>query len=925
MKKPVFGTLLVLGTLAISLRILSGSPAKNGKLPLPTSKVLLEPVPGAPQSTNSFPAAAALSPDGRYLALLNDGYGTFESDYHQSIALLDIASNKLTDFPDARLDRRAHQTYFYGVTFSLDGKRLYVSMSSITDPAGKDPGNTGSGIAVYEFSEGKIKPSDFIRFPASQRTAALKTAPAEADEGQAPGPGVTVPFPSGLSVFQRQGKEMLLVADNLSDSAEVVDVSSKRVVQRVDLSVYPVVPGSYPLATGVTKDGSTGYVSLWNGSRVAEIDLVSGKPRRMIELHVPSSPDLAGSHPTALLLSPDESRLYVALANTDEVGVIQRSSGDVFYLSTKLPDQQYGGNFPIALAITPDGQRLFVANASSDAVAVFDNPQPNAKPRGFIPTEWYPTALALRGGELFIATGKGHGTGPNKGFLGSSTAKGRNYYIASLLYGSVARIRLNDIDSHLSDWTEQVMASNLMNANADEISFRSGGNPIKHVIYVIKENRSFDQVLGDIGVGDDDPSLTMYGQDITPNEHNLARQFGVLDNFYDSGEVSGDGHMWSTAAITSDYNEQTWEINYRGRERTYDFAGIVDQRYPIQEHIPDVNEPGTGYLWGNLARHGVSYRDYGEFISTHFCNQKQTEGMPQEGTPLAPGAPCQRNSVKFGEPLPDYLGQPHGSKSPWPWEVPLIHQDVATKPELVDHFDPRFPDFNLNFPDQLRADEFLNEFGQFVAQRNAGDDTMPQFILLYLPDDHTSGTKPGIATPAAAVADNDLALGRVVEAVSHSAYWQDTAIFVLEDDAQNGGDHVDAHRSIAWAISRFSPRAADGKPFVDHTFYTTVNVVRSIEALLGVPPMNNNDGHAATMAAMFSGAGDQPPFTADLRNRDNGLIYKVNPPKSPDAKQSLQLDFSQPDAVDAGVLNAILWRDRMGNRPFPKTPGAQFK
>jgi DNA-binding beta-propeller fold protein YncE len=925
MKKPVFGTLLVLGTLAISLRILSGSPAKNGKLPLPTSKVLLEPVPGEPQSTNSFPAAAALSPDGRYLALLNDGYGTFESDYRQSIALLDIASSKLTDFPDSRLDRRAHQTYFYGVTFSLDGKRLYVSMSSITDPAGKDPGNTGSGIAVYEFSEGKIKPSDFIRFPASQRTAAPKTAPAEADEGQAPGPGVTVPFPTGLSVFQRQGMEMLLVADNLSDSAEVVDVSSKRIVRRVDLSLYPVVPGSYPLATVVTKDGSTGYVSLWNGSRVAEIDLASGKLRRMIELHAPSSPGLAGSHPTALLLSPDESRLYVALANTDEVGVVQRSDGDVFYLSTKLPDQQYGGNFPIALAITPDGRRLFVANASSDAVAVFDNPQPNSKPRGFIPTEWYPTALALHNGELFIATGKGHGTGPNKGFLGSSTAKGRNYYIASLLYGSVARIRLNDVDSHLSDWTEQVMASNLMNGNADEISFRSGGNPIKHVIYVIKENRSFDQVLGDLGAGDGDPSLTMYGHDITPNEHNLARQFGVLDNFYDSGEVSGDGHMWSTAAITSDYNEQTWEISYRGTERTYDFAGIVDQRYPLAEHIPDVNEPGTGYLWGNLARHGVSYRDYGEFISTHFCNQKQTEGMPQEGTPLAPGAPCQRNAVKFGEPLPDYLGQPHGSKSPWPWEVPLIHQDVATKPELVDHFDPRFPDFNLNFPDQLRADEFLNEFGQFVAQRIAGNDTMPHFILLYLPDDHTSGTKPGIATPAAAVADNDLALGRVIEAVSHSAYWQDTAIFVLEDDAQNGGDHVDAHRSIAWAISRFSPRAADGKPFVDHTFYTTVNVVRSIEALLGVPPMNNNDGHAATMAAMFSGEGDQPPFTADARNRENGLIYKMNPPKSPDAKQSSQLDFSQPDAADAGVLNAILWRDRMGNRPLPKTLGAQFK
>src|SRR5215469_252397 len=401
MKKRLFGFLLVLCTVMIGLRILSGSPAGNGKVPLPTSKLLLQPVPGDPQSTNSFPAGTALSPDGRYLALLNDGYGTWESGYRQSVGLLEIASNKLTDFPDPRLERRARQTYFYGLTFSLDGKKLYVSVGSMTDPNGKDTGDTGGGIAVYSVVEGKIKPADFIRFPASNRAAAPKTAPAE-EEGEAPSPGVTVPFPTGLSVFQRQGKEMLLVADNLSDSADVVDVSTKRVVQQVDLSVYPVVPGSYPLATVVTRDGSTGYVSLWNASRVAEIDLASGKLRRMIELHVPASQELAGSHPTALLMSPDQSRLYVALANTDEVGVVERKGGEVFYLSAKLPDQQYGGNFPIGLAVTPDGQRLFVANASSDAVAVFDNPQPNAKARGFIPTEWYPTALALENGELFI-------------------------------------------------------------------------------------------------------------------------------------------------------------------------------------------------------------------------------------------------------------------------------------------------------------------------------------------------------------------------------------------------------------------------------------------------------------------------------------------------------------------------------------------
>ncbi|HEU5231504.1 MAG TPA: bifunctional YncE family protein/alkaline phosphatase family protein [Terriglobales bacterium] len=926
MKRTLAGFLLVLtGGFFLGFRILHGSTDKNGRVGLPSSKLLLGPLPGNPQRTNSFPTATALSPDGKYLALLNDGYGTFDSDYSQSIAVLDIAKNELTDFPDKRLERRARQSFFYGLAFSNNGKELYASMSSMSDPSGKSSGSTGSGVAVYKFSKGKVETAGFIRFPASNRPAQPKAMPDDPDEEPSKGPGFTVPYPSGICAFRQNGKEMLLVADNLSDSAEIVDVKSKKVTKTVDLAVYSAVPGSYPFAAKTTKDGSTGYVSLWNASRVAEIDLTQGSVRHMFELHLPSNLEAAGSHPTALLLSPDEKRLYVALANTDEVAVINRDSREVSYLNTKLPDQQYGGNFPIALALTPDGQRLFVANASSDAIAVFDSPESNSKPRGFIPTEWYPTALAVHDGELFIATGKGQSTGPNKGLTGKVNGKERTSYIASLLHGSIARVKLNDVDARLPDWTQEVEASNLMRGNADQIAFTGGGNPIKHVIYIIKENRSYDQVLGDLGVGDGDPSLTMFGEDVSPNEHKLARQFGVLDNFYDSGEVSGDGHVWSNAAISSDYTEQTWEIGYRGKERTYDYEGVVNERYPIREHIPDVNEPATGYLWGNFARHGITYRHYGEFISTKFCSQKQTEEMPQTGTPLQQGGACTRNSIKFGEPLPDYLGQPHGSPSPWPWAIPMVQQNIATKPELEGHFDPRYPDFNLNFPDQLRADEFLNEFEQFVSKRSAGQDTMPQFILLRLPDDHTSGTRPGIATPPAAVADNDLAVGRVVEAVSHSAYWQDTAIFILEDDAQNGADHVDAHRSIAWAISRFSPHGPQGKPFVDHTFYTTVNMVHTMEALLGAPPMNNNDARAAVMAAMFSGEGDQPPYSADTRNRDNRLIYKMNPPKGADAKKSAELDFSHADAADAGVLNAILWRNRMGDRPIPHTPGAEFK
>ncbi|HEU5334394.1 MAG TPA: phosphoesterase, partial [Terriglobales bacterium] len=254
--------------------------------------------------------------------------------------------------------------------------------------------------------------------------------------------------------------------------------------------------------------------------------------------------------------------------------------------------------------------------------------------------------------------------------------------------------------------------------------------------------------------------------------------------------------------------------------------------------------------------------------------------------------------------------------SPWPWPVPVLARDVPTKPELRGHFDPNFADFRLDFPDQLRADEFLNEFQQFVRARQQGQgQQLPAFVLLRLPDDHTAGTRPGFPTPAASVADNDLAVGRVVDAVSHSPYWGDTAIFILEDDAQDGADHVDAHRSIAFVISKYSP-GSSSHPYVDHSFYTTVSVIHTMEALLGLPPMNNNDALAPLMGPLFSGSG-QPAFEADYRNRNSGLIYRTNSADAPGARQSLKMDFTHADAAPAQVLNAILWRVRMGRRPMP--------
>jgi hypothetical protein len=737
--------------------------------------------------------------------------------------------------------------------------------------------------------------------------------------------GKAVPYPAGLAVFAQGGSERILVADNLSDDALLLDAASGAIRQRFDLSRHDYIPGSYPYAVTVTRDGQRGYCSLWNDSQVAELDLTTGKVRRWIPVLAPHAAATAGSHPTALLLSPDEKRLYVALSNADAVAVVDTAgAAPSAFLSTMLPGQTNGGSYPNALALTPDGQRLFVADASADAVAVFDVSgeafQAPYHALGFIPTEWYPTAVAVHAGELLVAAGKGQGTGPNSGPIattGSTEEKREHPYIVSLIRGSVSRLNIAAAERTLAESTEEVRQSNLMRGNADTIPFRGGVNPIKHVIYIIKENRTYDQIFGDLKPGDGDPALCMYGEAITPNQHQLARQFGVLDNFYDSGEVSGDGHVWSMAAISSDYTEKTWQIGYRSNERTYDYEGRVANGYPLEEGISDVNEPGTGYVWTNVDRHGLTHRNYGEFVATEWCDSPAEDLSPREGTPLIAGRDCTAKPVHQGEPLPSNVGEPHGSPSPWPWPVPVIARDVATKPELRGHFDPHYADFRLDYPDQLRVDEFLNEFAGFVRARQAGRGTeLPQFVIMRLGNDHTMGTEPGVPKPEASVADNDLAVGRVVEAISHSPYWDDTAICILEDDAQDGADHVDAHRSTALVISKYSPSSAE-HPFVDHAFYTTVNMIHTMEVLLGLPPMNNNDAYAPVMAPLFRGDGNQPPYTADRSNQQNGLIYQANARHAPGAKQSSRMDFRHADAADATKLNAILWRERMGNAPMP--------
>jgi len=808
-------------------------------------------------------------------------------------------------------------------------------MASLVDPLGKGEGDAGSGVVVYGFHDGKIAAERMLKIPLQQLAPGRKTmlvGGVEGDQG--------TPYPAAIAVLagppEDGGLERLLVADNLSDDVLLMDATTGVIEKRFDLAENDAVPSTYPVALSLSKDGSRAFVALWNASEVVELDLKKGAIGRKLALLKPTSAIAPGTHPCALEMSPDGSTMYVALANRDAVVAVNVGAGEFSvkgYFDTRLPHQSYFGAEPEALALSADGSRLYVANAITDAVAVMDTTKLTTKaakegmvePIGFIPTEWMPMSMAFTGGKLYLATAKGKGTGPNN-FAQRQTdwQKQRGVkpnpstYIGTLLYGSLGVVDVKAVEKELPRWTDEVVESNRMKAAEEKIQFAGGGESrIKHVIYIIKENRTYDQVFGDLmqngkAVGNGDPSLTMYGEDVTPNEHALALRFGVLDNFYDSGEVSGDGHVWSTAAIGTDYLEKTWQLNYRGGQRTYDFEGVVAEGYPLLQKIPDVNEPESGYLWGNLSKHGKTYYHFGEYISSTFCDVKKS-GSSQEG-PLLEGLHCQHATIKPGEEIPTEWG---GGVNKWPWAIPLLAKNIATKPELVGHFAEEQPDFNLRVPDQIRAEVFLRHFKQWVADRASGKDTMPNFVMLRLGNDHTAGTTPGGPTPKSSVADNDLAIGRAVEAVSHSPFWDDTAFFILEDDAQNGADHVDAHRSLALVVSKYSPRGADGGAFVDSRFYSTVSVVRTMETLLGLPPMNNNDAFSSMIGSLFTGPGDQAPYEADCRNRDNGLIFTANATTAPGAKESRKMDFRHADTADAQKLNVILWKDAMGDRPVP--------
>ena len=784
-------TVIFILTLSCAHRTEWPGQTKEGTL-LPNHWVLT-PV-GKQIPVGDLPLNMTFSPDGLLLAVTNNGLS------RQFISLIDVrADSVIGELP---LDKS-----FYGLAFSPDGKRLYAS------------GGSGDRILVWRINGS-------VGVPDSSLSLRGEGAPEKI-------------FPAGLALSK--DAKMLYVAGNRGDILSLVSLDSGKVVKQLPI-------GGFPYDIRIVPARSKVFISLWGDRKVCVLDSRTNEILTSIPV---------GDHPNAMLLSPDASLLYVACANTDDVWVIDAASDAVVETINLCPynGAPYGST-PNALALSPDGAVLYVANATNNDVAVVDvSKRGRSVVRGLIPVGWYPTALAVSpdGKKLYVANAKGLTSKPNA--KGSATGeKVEKYqYIGGLFNGTVSVIPIPDA-SKLANLSRQSVKNNGFDETARTLAEkqrkvkpsaipRRVGEPslIRHVIYIIKENRTYDQVFGDIARGNGDSTLCLFDRTVTPNHHALAEGFVLLDNFYVDAEVSADGHEWTTGAIATDFVEKSWPTSYSGRGLPYPSEGAFKIAFPTK-----------GYIWDALARAGKSYRSYGEFIS-----------LDENVT-------------------------------------------AAKHPALEGHFDPLYHPWDLAFPDTLRAAEFIRELHEYEKT-----DNFPSFMVMHLPNDHTSGTSPGFPTPRAMVAHNDLALGQIVDAVSHSRFWKDTAIFVIEDDAQNGPDHVDAHRSIAMVVSPYTRRG-----YADHTLYDTVSMLRTMELILGLPPLSQYDAAAYPMVECFSDRADLSPYTTI---RPRYPLNEMNVKTAWGAEESLAMDFSREDATPELLLNEIIWKSVRGeNSEMPR-------
>jgi len=700
------------------------------------------------------------------------------------------------------------------------------------------------------------------------------------------------PFPAGIA---RQSAEELWVCSSRGNAVQLVNLKAGEAEQSVAVGVAPY------MVAAARKDRV--YVSNWGGDRPKEGDpqaTSSGTPVRIdpktgianqgsVSVLAPEpgrwrqvKTIAVGLHPSGMTLSSTGKFLYVANANSDTVSVIDTAKDEVVETIACRPEARLPfGSGANAVALAPDGRTLYVANGTNNCVAVVrlgqkaseaaDRPE-GSTVAGLIPTAWYPGALALSadGKKLFVANVKGVGALSQP----RPVAEGKNTHD---LLGSVSIIDV-PADKQLAKYTEEVNAHNRLgyslaglekprpDAKPVPVPERHGEPSIfKHVIYVIKENRSYDQILGDMKEGNGDPELCLFGEEVTPNQHALARQFTLFDNFYCSGTLSATGHQWTNEAYVTDY-------------LTKAFGGFT-RSYPVDGDDP-LAFASSGFLWDNALARKKTFRNFGEFTKCTY----------PEGTTWA-------------DVYADYKNNTRKVK-------------ITVKPNveaMAPHTQPGYPGFPLITPDVYRAQLFIEELKTFERKNE-----MPNLVYVFLPANHSVGATPGFPTPRAMIADNDLALGRIVEVVSKSKFWKETCIFVVEDDPQFGFDHVDGHRSVLQVISPYTKRK-----HVDPINYNQTGVVKTIELILGLPPMNQLDLSATPTRDCFRDRPDLTPFAAVPNkvplDEMNPPLHQLKGEALRWANKSLELDFDEADEADEDTLNRILWHSVRGwDTPYPE-------
>ena len=797
-------------------------PWKSSQPPTSTGRSI-DPV-GASIEIGSFPTNMVMSPDGRWLAVTCTGA-------RANLSLIDTATGKV-------VSQKAYEAgLYYGLAFASNSL-LYVSqgaMDKIDSIHVSDGGQLGSATSLKV--PGKV--------------------------------GDLASNPAGIALSDDGAT--LFLANNESGRQNGYAGRVTALNAKTGEFISQLAPGGFPF--GIAQRGGLGYVTCERDNMVVTFDTTANQIKGSIPV---------GANPTGLLLGPAGKTLYVANSSSDTISVIDTATQRVVHTILVRPAEVHGlpGCTPIGLTLTPDGKTLLVACADLNSVAVID--VESGEVRGYLPTGWYPTSVQVTpdGASLYVSCARGTVTrNPN----GKEVRKW-GQYILDVMEGAVTKIDLQNALKELPSLTKVALKDALIGDSRQAKNTAKFINPgIKHVIYVIKENRTYDQVLGDVPEGAGDPTLTLYGKEVTPNIHALAKRFGLFDNFYTCAEVSADGWNWSTGGMTSEYTSRNTVYNYTLGQRSYDFEGEINGSPVELLGQRDVATPPGGYLWDLCAAHGLTYRTYGSFVAFGKSDEKGDDGKP------------------------------------------LTEANEPVKKALVGHSDSNFRQFDMKYPDSeaflkhglpptprqqksfgsfrapSRITQWKREFDHFTATGQ-----LPAFSLLRLCRDHTSGGADGLGSPRAMVADNDYAVGQLVDAVSHSPYWKNTAICILEDDAQNGYDHVDAHRSPALIISAYNkPRR------VDHGFYNTDSMLRTMELSLGLPPMNQFDALANPLPAFARTAVNDAPYHAVLPAKE--IIGEVNKRSTYRSKESeVYVAQKDEDSLDDLKLNEILWRIEKG-------------